>query len=551
MPESAKSELKTLQLEHYQCTFFFPLIPALWHETPPIPDAFAEYLYGSREDPDEAEAYHFFTPILRNTLFNRGGQPSTEVGPPVTSLPPMQEWRLPDSVIRQWRLTLKGIQPERGENEEEYVVPDKSVTVESVRLFRYFNGICLLAYTVKPAYGEGMELEDWLHFTRLGRQLYPTFTEQRDEKKLAPLVLRDMAQDSELARAFDCAMPLLLPPSDQPGAVISPVIQAILSAFYAPASQPVFSDWLQAKVALYDDRMFVSVAYGLPESFLVNKEGEVNKEEEVNLNRIHTLVAFTDRFADTGKNGYPYNHKVTEKFLQDKSFDLWADLGARYFYTEMVNAYVSGGCFFNNIVVAKHIPQIYDRMMVQALFYQASLRYYDQRITETTQKLWEGQGNVEEIRWQRSEFIRFTNQYWFPELTNQMQGKEIGRLQQQGLGLEEQYTRIQEEIQRTDEYLHAQREARSTDLGNQLTFWASVFAVLALYFATLPILNDMFKDFSLAKPPLSAWQSIEHVLTGIGIPAAWADVLVGGVFLLVVPFLLLMATILLLHSTED
>ncbi|QTR49601.1 hypothetical protein [Candidatus Thiothrix anitrata] len=491
-----------LLLDHYHCTFFLPLIPALGHRMPPLPDAYNEYLYGSTEnayEEDEAEAYHFFTPTLRNILFHRVDQSQEK-----NLLDPIQEWRLPKELIQHWCLTLEAISPDPPKEGEtpKYVVPDKNVRIESVHLYRYFNGLCLLAYTVKPACNEGMELEDWLHFTRLGRQLYPTFTEQRYEKKLAPLVLSDLATHAEPIRAFDQKMPIKLPPIDQPGADISPIIKHFVKSFFKPTTQPTAAEWLEESIALYDDRMFVSVAYGFPEDTLL-PEPEQDAGKNDWQERLKALVALTDRFRDTqgfGKKkdehlqGYPYTKTAIDRYLQNQWMEFWSAIGGHYVYTDKVNAYLSDGWFFNNIVAPKHIPQIYNRMLIQALFYQASLRHYDHQITATTKELFDDPSKIQIIKNQLKDFIRFTNQYWFSELTDQMQGKEICRLQQQGLNLQLHYERIKEKISRTDEYLNVQREARSSKLSNNLTFFGAVFAFGALYLAFLPILNDMIKE---------------------------------------------------------
>lgn len=524
------ADLKQLPLDYYHCTFFFPLVPALGQGLPPEPDTHPEYLYGvaGQEAPCEAQAYHFFTPILRGILFNRGQQ--VPLG-----LEPIREWRLPEALIQPWRLTLKALPPVPPAEGRQpgYAVPDKTVCFSSVRLFRYFNGLYLLAYTVTPAVGQGMALEDWLHFTRLGRQLYPSFTEQGDENKIARLILRKSSNDPSPIEAFKDRMPLKLPPLEQPGADLSPILLEVLKQFFSPARQADFSLWLRDSIALYDDRMFVSVAYGL----------QAPPEPQA-LHKLHTLVAFTDRLADcwVGEDNYPYTREATDRYLQGKCFDLWKDAGSSYFYTDKVNAYVSGGEFFRETIAPCHIPVLYDRMLALALFYQASLRHYDQKITHTTQLLLAHRNRPELIRQQREDFIRFTNQYWFQELTEQMQGKEICRLQQQGLGLQEHYGRILDEISRTDEYLHAQKEANATRLSNRLTFWGAAFALVALYFALLPVLNDVTKDFNTGK--LSFWQIVQRCLVSGGIPDDWAGWVAGGAFLAFIPAVLIVVAFL-------
>ena len=552
MTAPSNAELKTLLLDHYHCTFFLPLIG--------LPDEFKPeasrktYPAGSASSECDAQAFHFFTPILRNILFDRGTE-DTEHSP--QTLTPMREWYLPQEVIQLWRMTLHKADGDKN------ITPltQQTALFQSVQLFRYFNGIYVLAFTVtpevlpplqervkqkrdelaeaekqipveerKPAWEldkeadatvslfagsiqkladvspydpdrdvyPKLQLEAWLRFSRLGRQLYRSFTEQGDESKIAKLCLNSVTGET-LKTAFDESMKKLEMP-EHPGKDLSPIIIFLLQQFFKPQAAAL-ETWLKQNIALYDDRMFISVAYGLA--------GKQHTDET--LHKINTLAGFTDRVADCWVEDYPYTAEVTDRYLQGKCFDLWKAVGSNYFYTDRVNAYVSNGGFFRRSIATCHIPHLYNRMLVQALFYQASLRHYDHKMIETTLTLLKDQDKIKLIKEQLEAFIRFTNQYWFPELTDQMQGKEIFRLQQQGLNLQVHYERIKEKISRTDEYLNAQREAHSSDLSNalsqlstKLTHWGAAFALGALYLAVLPVLNDMVKDFNT--PSLSLWQ---------------------------------------------
>ncbi len=564
MSELSNDELKTLLLDHYHCTFFLPLIG--------LPDEFKPeakrktYPAGSASSECDAQAFHFFTPILRNILFDRGTE---DTGHSPQTLTPMQEWYLPKEVIQPWRMTLH-----KADGDKDITpLTQQTAHFQSVQLFRYFNGIYVLAFTVtpealpplqervkqkrdelaeaekqipveerKPAWKldeaadatvslfagsiqkladvspydpdrevyPQLQLEAWLRFSRLGRQLYRSFTEQGDESKIAKLCLDSVSGETSatLATAFDESMKKLEMPQ-HPGEDLSPIIIFLLQQFF-PTKADTLKSWLKQNIALHDDRMFISVAYGLA--------GKQHSDKT--LHKINTLAGFTDRIADCWVKDYPYTAEVTDRYLQGRCFDLWQAIGSNYFYTDKVNAYVSNGGFFRRSIATCHIPHLYNRMLVQALFYQASLRDYDHKMTETTLTLLKDQDKIKLIKEQLEAFIRFTNQYWFPELTDQMQGKEIFRLQQQGLNLQTHYERIKEKISRTDEYLHAQREARNSDLSiklsqlsTRLTRWGAAFALGALYLAALPIANDMVKDFCHT----SLWQWGEKHLSPWGI----------------------------------
>lgn len=318
--DSLASDLQHLTLDYYHCSFFFPLIPNLGKDLPPLPDK-PEHLYTETGATDEERAaYHYFTPILRNVLFKQSATTNDQ------ALIPLQEWRLND--IADWRLTLKQITGTSG-----YVVPDKTVKFESLRLYRYFNGLQLLAFTVKPADHESMIMEDWLHFTRLARQLYPTFVEQSREKKIATLILHQGNQPDISALSEDA---LTIPPPQQSSHYLSPIIRALVTSFYT--EQQGITQWLEQDAALYDDRMFISVAYGVPEERIK----PTTDAAKTRLNQIQTLVAYTDRGSDAWVNGYPYDPSYIENDLKNKKFSLWEQAGTTYFYTDVVNAALGG-----------------------------------------------------------------------------------------------------------------------------------------------------------------------------------------------------------------
>jgi len=560
-------------LDYYHCTFFLPLLGfgdgLTPHETLRV-----TYPHNERLPSEDAQAFYYFTPTLRDIIFDRGDVPLTEdekrgkgqAGEHEAQLIPVREWRLEPEVVADWELQLlSGTEsPDTGQR----------AVFESVRLYRYFNGIYLLAFTLMPrmlrelrdqvgaecqnlkqahpdwpewkigqeaesevplfssgrqflddyrvdgvlpeafsAY-ESLQLESWLRFTRLARQLYPSFTEQGDENKIAPLKL--LIPGQEPFSALDRKVPLQLPKA---AVHLSPVIVQLVQQFFA---EPV-EQLLKEKIRLFDDRMFVSVAYGL-----------AGKKYD-NLDKLKALIATTDRFADTWEdmNGYAYSGAALDHYLQDSEFDLWTDLGGHFIFNDMVNAYLYSGSFFRSIIGPKHIPYIYDRMLIQVMFYQASLRHYDHEITNKTALLLKNRNEknaIGQILQQRGEFIRFTNQYWFREVSNQMQGRMMFRLQYQGLEIDAHYRQLQDEIRDTNDYLQVLHENRQGEESARLTKLAVVFAVAAYYIAALPVLNDQLKNEGL-------WTQLFDGLLRY-LPEDWVAPVLGILTVLIIPIVL-------------
>lgn len=494
--------LRSILLDHYHCTFFLPVIfPQAENCLSAVPNRGAHRYSASTKGAD-AQAFYFFTPTLRNILFE---QTDTQGNRLQQTLEPVREWRIENP---GWELVLE--KPLK-DSDPETALSKQIAQVEAIHLYQYFNKIYLLSFRVAPAcltddmrseladskaqylddLEEGvrerfapLQLEAWLRFTRLARVLYPSFMEQDEEYKIAPLTLKRSGLPDLTVNngGIDLDIP------DYVGQDLSSVLQVFFAEFFPTEHREAIKQHLSRYIQLYDDRMFVSVAYGLA--------GE--KHSDGTLNRVNALVGTTDRVADTfaGFQQYPYAPAALADYLKGRRFELWKDLGGTYTFTDMVNAYVYCGWDFRTIIAPKVIPYIYDRMLVQALFYQASLRYYDQEITQGTKQLLE-YNDIKGILAQRREFIRFTNQYWFREVTNQMQGREIFRLQQAGLEVEEHYQLLQDEISRTNDYLQAFHE-------NRIALWALLIGIIA----TLPVINDIFKTET------SMWQSVVESFGG-------------------------------------
>ncbi len=563
--ESEQARLKSLLLDHYHCTFFLPIVNDSKNPFPTEPRGDYRHTYQDTESDSEsnsgrlsdnekvrladAQAYHFFTPTIRSIMFDQGESNSQ-------GLEPMKEWRLPKNLIKDWTMTLYKNSWAKGEETDP--LNQQQVGFESVRLYRYFNNNYILAFRVMPKAlqelhkvrddevirlsqlsehktetvdelikqanknlglfseennkrpstqtlrgfkddplrdkYEDLQLEAWLRFSRLARQLYPSFTEQGEEGKIAPLSLSKVEVDEPIY-SFDKQMKPNFPKAI--GEQLSPVVREILLSFFAEKDQKAVKEWLSDSLKLYDDRMFISVAYSLAGA----------QHDQRTLNIINALTGTTDRVGDVWGDfdNLPYSPSALQEYLEGSRFEFWEEIGGTYTFTDMVNAYVYRGSFFRDVIAPVHIPAIYDRMLVQALFYQTSLRSYNHAITDKTTELLSGKGskkNTKDIENLLGEFIRFTNQYWFAEITNQMQGKVIFDRQLKGLNVDQHFALLQDEIDRTNAYVHAEFEQRQNEKADNLNKFAILIAIIAL----LPVFNDIFKAES------SMWSSLATML---------------------------------------
>lgn len=503
-------DTKKIKLNHYHCTLFLPLVGL--EKSSFAPSDVHQFTYCPAEkqlEDGEAAGYYYFSPTIRNILYDC---PKLGESEPLKAI---KEWRLSDDTIKTWELHLDNTR-----SKNEHVSEYQKAKITSVRLLQYFNGLYLLAVRLEPLalYQWKKEesrkeedfpeliMEDWLHFSRLIRLIYPSFDQQTDENKIAPIQL---VSNNEPIIAFDQIFErkeITLPQTL--GENFSPVMTEFIKAF---AKEPQKTQQqITQNIEFYDDRMFISVAYGVA--------GDKLPKEA--LEQINTLVSHIDRQQDLFDNpeyytketlenmqGYAYTPEYICKRTKERSLQIWEGIGGYYTYTDYSNTYLSNGWDFKTFIATEHIPHIYDRMLIQALFYQASLRHYDNQICEVTEGLINKNSDIKNIKKLRRNFIEFTNQYWFHKLTEQMQGKEIFALQQKGLGLKEHYDILKDELERTDEYLQTEQEIKENKFNSRVGFYGLIFAIAAIYYSMLPLIENFYKT-----EQRTLWKTISGVL---------------------------------------
>jgi hypothetical protein len=451
-------------LRHYGCTFYLPLdlflddelkelknkdkSPFEVEKTEEIERHYVDTkTVILKEDIDkpkgqEKQAYLYFLPNLRDLVFEQEESPANQ------QIKPIVHWRMRD--VSNMSLELRP-------SKESLPVADAKLT--DVSLYHYkLNNMYLLAISVKPAYHlhfnkdsslycdnatwwhdlffaddaefeniERLQLHHWLHFTNQARIVYASFFEQVKEGKF-PFLTLTIAEES---KEFD--------KEDE----LSPLIPFLLNKFLN-----VDEDKLKERLKhLADDRMIVSPAYGLAGI------APQTPQERAHIKRLFSLALYVDweRSIWDDLGGYAYDRKFTNELLERDSLERWQELGTYEGFCNYANAYLGFDWFFNDVVAPSHVPYIYGRMLILALFYQMTLRHYNRRINYATSALSE-EGKTSEFRKLRQEFIKFTNTYWFHEVTNQIQGIEIFELQTKALGLETEYALIKDEMERADEY---------------------------------------------------------------------------------------------------
>lgn len=524
-------------LRYYTCTFLLPLDLKLddeferddklkrlpkplhhkgeveLHAVSPNPALLLKQAIGERAGPREtdiplseseceAQAMIYLVPPIQRFVFDTGQDGAINLK--TRSIDPVKHWRLLPEEARKLTLKLTGISVD-----EERVAPlsERRAQVDDLSLFEYYNGLYLLALRVTlrecvvkqartlglfqdgPRWWhslfagseaefrviQGLQAEAWLHFTRSARLLRPAFPEEVEEGKLNEIVLGEAG--AELC-AFNYEHDF------------SPVVKHLLGRF-VPAH--IINDEKRFK-QVRDDRMFVNVAYGLAGPA---PAGDVDAEAA--FERLFSFALNGDRATDSiaGPTSFAYDRAFVQAQLEREAYSRWKEAGVLSGYTYWSNVYMGFNRYFAEIVASVHVPYIYQRMLMLALFYQASLYHYERGVTRATQELieikdsFDLKNKTEAFRNLRGEFIEFTNKYWLREVTAQTQGSEIFQLQTKALALDDKYALIKDEMERADEYVEAQRQRWFSTMANRIAIAALIVAVIAIFLSIFGIGTDL------------------------------------------------------------
>lgn len=537
-------------IRRYSCTFFLPFEFAaeLKDEAGSGPSFNAErqqYWYddvvscvstkldhvGDVEKANEWDAYHYLDPVIREKLFatqaGQSGQDKSGISAAEATI--VKEWRCVEKDDKPAKLTWTISADVWG---------PQDVNIVALKLFRFYNGIYMLAIQVE-AYPVGpirdgeehafhsddhnwwhplfvppaepdndpvmaAEAERWLRFTQMARSIYQGFITREYDQPPPRFRVRGIP-------GCECRDgPLIRRTLTDQDTLFTSDLEVMLSYFFKIT--PGRSDPSLKLHSLHDERMFVNVSYCLAGNPLLNDAGRKGYEA------LFSLVTYVDARAKNGfghLGGYAYDPGYTKQLLSDQRYDRWQALGSMYAYTDYSNAYLGfGGEFFYNIA-PRHVHYNYQYMLILALFYRASLNHYSRRINDATIRMTgNGTHGFEDFQQIRSEFIRFTNVYWFQDVSSQLQGREIWELQVKGLKLQKEYNFINEEIQAADQFIQAMRADKAAKTSNKLagdanrmtgkanelaneanklTDKANVFALLAGFFASVTLAIEFLK----------------------------------------------------------
>ncbi len=513
-------------LRHYNCTFFLPLDLQLDAELgtdshqSAIKTRESNEVERFRVDPPaslirqgtdkipgddkkaHAQAYEFFYTHLQEQLFE------TTSSQKDNTITPIIHRRMRHETLKGLAINLVD------EVKEKEKVVDIKVTegsIEDVSLYEYYNGIYLLGIRLglpenqrllnlnsacwssdtelskdplnelicgddnwwRPlVYGtteswetiKTLQVENWLRYTKVVRILFSSFYEQLDEKKIAPL---ELCLNGEVLERREVTSPF------------SPIALYFVKKFLDIPEGELTRTRRLKQVA--DERMFVHAAYALS-----GQPPDTNSPAMQEFDRLFSYGLYVDQGTDgIDPHHWAYDKTFTKALMGNHVLRRWQSTGSLSGYTDYSSVFMGFGSFFHNPTATIHAPFIYAKFQILVQFYRATLHQLDRRITQATRDLMDKDHDSSAFIQLRHSFIQFTNDYWFREITPQIQGKEISQQMMTQQSLDEKYELLKDEMDRAAEYTTSLKDRWFQKRADVASFVAGILAVGALLLACI------------------------------------------------------------------
>ncbi len=308
------------------------------------------------------------------------------------------------------------------------------------------NPLCILSIFVRQ--GPGLSLKDALKVLWAARLLHRAFDEESGEPEKYPTSIR-LSLDGRTV--LETTFPKLGWDFQKRGVrrwSRHPVDLAQGNAISSPPPARSFvkdlvQDFgLQDTASIHDERMFTMGLYALPEGC------------DVSDRMLSRLLWLEPSNRCPSQDDYSGEPEFARRALQQCAYDRWAHRGARFAFSRFSAVAVGRGENFATKIL-EDFEGPYHLMSILGLYYLSALLRFDLLVSQATQNMLKEGGRVEESKFRiiRNEFLKFTNLYWFSELTNHDQGIEMFDLQRKALRLDQRYSEVREEIREADELL--------------------------------------------------------------------------------------------------
>lgn len=315
-----------------------------------------------------------------------------------------------------------------------------------------------------------LQVEYWLRYTKLVRILYANFFEQLTEQKIAPITLHNKGKELQQSRVKD---------------PFSNIILYFITQFLDVKKEELTRNKRLKHIA--DERMFTHASYVLAGTA---PKAETTAKSE--FERLFSYALYVDQKTDGYDiaNGWAYDKDYIQTLMKTQTIKRWESISSLSGYTDYSSIFMGFTGYFQNPTATVHVPYIYAKMQIQILFYKLTLEHFNRRTSLATEKLMTAGVKSTEFSELRRSLINFTNEYWFRELTPQIQGKEIAAMMMKQQALTEKYDLIKDKLDRASEYSTTLQDFWLQEKAVFVGWIAAFLAVIAIF----PTLIESYTD---------------------------------------------------------
>jgi hypothetical protein len=163
-----------------------------------------------------------------------------------------------------------------------------------------------------------------------------------------------------------------------------------------------------------------------------------------------------------------------------------------------------------------HFRHHYFQMGLIIHFQHAALLMISDRLAEAVARFQSDETQRQrfhkDIQAIQESLLRFTHRYWFPEVSNHIQGRELFQFWREHLGTQALYDQVSKEVQETNQYLDAWQQAEQTQTTLRLTEVAIAGLGLGVFAGLLGMnlirWDEKDATFNIGEYPVNFWSLV-------------------------------------------
>lgn len=345
------------------------------------------------------------------------------------------------------------------------------VAVTDLRLFMFANGIGILSIGVEA---HDIPVSHGLWINEMMRKIYPSSHRQLREGRMP----RRLALTMERATGVEVLAE-------------ETFREAVMVGFQPPLARTLqallyFADYKQLEYEPVLDERMVVYSYASIDPNTVPADFTTSEDYRVLLSRL----LYVDRYGP----GYRYDPTFVAGELYRQVYRRWAHQGTFYGFTSYSNITVTLGLFDcdehelrEGFLIHRMFTTRYFLMAMVTLFYRATLLDFAERTAMVSRLLYQDQqsgrittSNIRIANELRTDFLHFSNYWYFDELANKDEENEHFLMQVREYHIDSMKREIEEEVDKLNQSLHTYYQFRNTESINRLAMLSLILGAGAV-----------------------------------------------------------------------